>query len=232
MKKLSIIVPAHNEEKYIEETLRRIFLFSTTFEKEIIVVDDGSSDGTMGILEKKRGENGFILLKHEKNLGKGRAVKTGLGAATGDLCIIQDADLEYLPEDIPKLLEAADEEVSAVYGMRSARKWPKFGFHYVLGAKIMTLLVNILYGSRLHDVYTGYKLFNLRKVDMSMLRNLKSEEFEFEAEVTCRILEKRGIIREIPINYAPRDKKEGKHIGWKDAFLGVFTIFRCFLRNR
>lgn len=227
--KLSIIIPAHNEGRYIEEILRRVSNINLNIKKEIVVIDDGSTDATSKILETLKEKYNLKLLRHEKNLGKGRAIRTALGVITGDLVIIQDADLEYPPEDMPKLLAAMNKKVVAVYGSRSARKWPKFGFHYVLGAKILTLMINVLYGAKLTDVYTGYKLFNLDKINVDLLKNLKSEGFEFEAEVTCKILQNKGKIVEVPINYNPRNKEEGKHIGFKDAVLGFFTILKCYI---
>jgi len=226
--KLSIIIPVHNEELSIEEVLSKVSALPIQ-DKEIIVIDDASSDRTGRILIELNKTMDFKLLHHLKNQGKGAALNTGFGYATGDLIIIQDADLEYDPADIPSLLEKMGENTAAVYGNRGIKKWPKRGFHFVLGAKILTTTINILYGSRLKDVYTGYKLFNLKRIGPHFLKNLSSTGFEFEAEVTCKILGLRETIIEIPISYTPRSKAEGKHIGWTDAVRGFYTIILCRL---
>jgi glycosyltransferase involved in cell wall biosynthesis len=226
--KLSIIIPVHNEENYIGEVLERIFALQLFCEKEIVVVNDGSTDNTSKILEKLSEVNNFKLLKHEKNLGKGQAIKTGLGECTGDLIIIQDADLEYNSNDIPLLLNKMSSDISAVYGKRGSKRWPKRGYYYIIGAKILTITINILFGGKLTDTYTGYKLFNVSRIGIDLLKNLKSTGFEFEAEVTCKILAQSGKIVEVPINYIPRSKNEGKHIGLKDVFKGLFIILEYY----
>jgi len=227
--KLSIIIPAYNEEDFIGTLIEKVFSVSFSCDKEVIVVNDCSTDNTQKILEKIKGKYNFKLLKHEKNFGKGKAIKTGLEEVTGNLVIIQDADLEYNPKDIPILLEKTNQDISAVYGNRGTTRWPKRGYHYVIGAKILTQTINLLYGSKLKDAYTGYKLFNLEKVDIDLLKNLKSSGFEFEAEITCKILKNRGKIVEVPINYIPRNKEEGKKIKFKDALLGLLTVIKCKL---
>jgi dolichol-phosphate mannosyltransferase len=224
MNKISIIIPAHNEEKFIEKTLEKVMRTLLPWDTEIIVVNDGSTDETINILEKLSRKYSFRLINHDKNLGKGWAIKTGIKNSSGNYLLIQDADLEYDPKNIPALLSKMDEDISAVYGKRSAKVWPKRGIHYVLGAKLLTFAINALYGSKLEDSYTGYKLFNLEKVSKQMLENLESSGFEFEAEVTCKILKNKGKILEVPITYIPRSREEGKHIGAKDALIGLLTI--------
>jgi len=118
-----------------------------------------------------------------------------------------------------------------VYGKRGSKRWPKRGYHYIIGAKILTVTINILFGGKLTDTYTGYKLFNVNKIGINLLKNLKSTGFEFEAEVTCKILAQNGKIVEVPINYIPRSKNEGKHIGLKDVFKGFHTILLCFFNK-
>jgi glycosyltransferase involved in cell wall biosynthesis len=226
--KLSIIIPAHNEEMFIAETLKRISDLNLPYEKEVLVVDDGSTDQTFEILSKLKG---IRILRHGKNLGKGAAIKTGIQASTGGWIIIQDADLEYNPENIPALLNVMSADTSAVYGKRSSKVWPKRGLHYVLGAKMLTYTINILFEASLSDAYTGYKLFNLKKVPRDLFLNLESSGFEFEAEITCKILSAKGIITEVPISYIPRSKKEGKHITWWDGLKGLWEIFKLRLRN-
>lgn len=225
--RLSIIIPANNEESSIGKILQKVSDLKIP-EKEIIVINDGSTDHTKEILEKLKQTLSFKLAHHDKNLGKGAAIKTGLNEVTGDLVIIQDADLEYEPSDIPLLLEKISDGVAAVYGNRGSKRWPERGLEYILGAKILTLCVNTLYRTNLNDVYTGYKLFNLKQVPLSFLLGLKSSGFEFEGEVTCKILNRRGKIIEVPISFTPRSKAEGKHIRFWDGIIGVFTILRFF----
>lgn len=230
--KLSIIIPVHNEEKSIEKILEKIFSIDFSCEKEVIIINDGSDDNTEKILSQLIKKHDFKLLEHKNNLGKGTAIKTGLKIINSDLVIIQDADLEYDPNDIPILLNNMTNELSAVYGKRGYNKWPQRSFYYVLGAKILTHMINILYDENLTDTYTGYKLFNINKIGIDLLRNLQSTGFEFEAEITCRILANKGKIKEVPISYIPRNKKEGKHIGFKDAFKGFLTILYFYFPKK
>ena len=235
--KVSIIIPAHNEASTVDRVIRSVLEVAMPgWERELIIVDDGSTDGTGKILEiwKKQKDtilNGrfkwcpVIIVEHEENMGKGAAIRTGLSRAAGDFVLIQDADLEYNPNDIPKLLSGIDhsESAIAVYGARGVKRYPERGLHYVFGAWVLTWLVNVLYGSGLTDVYTGYKIFPtqvLKSLD------LQSEGFEFEAEVSCRLLQRGIKILEIPISYTPRNKDQGKHIGWFDAVKGFWTIIR------
>ena len=223
--KLSIIIPVFNEEKFIKEIIERVFGAPIKDEKEIIVINDGSTDNTKNILENLINNYNFKLINHEHNLGKGSAIKTGLSIVTGDLIIIQDADLEYDPKDIPLLLSQMSKNISAVYGKRGLKNWSRL--HYALGAKLLTILINILFHANLHDTYTCYKLFNLNKISLGLLKNLTSSGFEFEAEITCKILKSGGKISETPIHYFPRSKKEGKHIGFKDFIKGFVIIIKC-----
>jgi glycosyltransferase involved in cell wall biosynthesis len=226
--KLSILIPAHNEDRTIEKVLKKVMQVNLgKWEREIIVVDDGSTDKTKAILERFPAgladkKKAVKILYHNKNQGKGAAIRTALLSATGNYVIIQDADLEYDPSDIPKLLSSAKTGVT-VFGNRGVKRYPERGFHFVLGAKILTWTVNLLYGRRLYDLYTGYKLIP-RKV-LSSLR-LQSNGFEFEAEVTCKLIKQGVNIIEIPIKYQPRNKVQGKHIGYKDFFKGFWTILK------
>lgn len=227
--KLSIIIPVHNEDRTIEKVLEKVMQVDLRkWEREIIVVDDGSTDRTKEILEKFRkslSKNRKLLtiLHHPENKGKGAAIKTALKKATGDYVIIQDADSEYNPDDIPRLLSDAKAGI-AVFGNRGVRRYPERGFHFVLGAKILTWIVNLLYRRRLYDLYTGYKLIPA-KVLKSL--DLQSNGFEFEAEVTCKLIKKGVNIVEIPIKYQPRNKEQGKHIGYTDFFKGLLMILKC-----
>ena len=228
---LSILIPAHNEEMFIEETLQRVVAFSLGCEKEIIVINDGSTDNTGEVLRRLKNDFDFKLIEYKNNKGKGSAIKSGLDLVTGDLAIIQDADLEYNPAEIPKLLNAMSADVALVCGQRSSKVWPERGRHYVLGAKALTTFINILYGAKLRDAYTGYKLFNLKNVDINFLKNLESSGFEFEAEVLCKIFKNSGKVVEVPINYKPRSKKEGKKISFMDAVKGAIMTVKTKLKS-
>lgn len=223
--KLSIIIPVYNEARFIAKVLSEVSKLKLNCEKEIIVVNDGSTDNTRPILERLLSEIEFKLFIHHTNLGKGAAIKTGFKAVTGNMALIQDADLEYDPVEIPHLLAAMDNSVWAVYGKRKSRVVPQRGPHYIIGAKIISWTTSLLYWTRISDVYTGYKLFNLDKIERDTFSNLESGGFEFEAEITCRIFNAGGKIIEVPLdNYIPRGRSDGKHIGLKDAIVGFFTI--------
>lgn len=223
MNKLSIIVPVYNEEKTIALVLKKIIEQPTApWKKEIVVIDDGSTDGT----ELKIGqfENQVKYLKSETNQGKGAALRAGIKIATGDAIIIQDADLEYDPADWPKLLDKFDNQ-SAVYGSRNIKPEKNGYSHYVLGVKLLTLLTNLLYKSKLTDIYTCYKLLPASTIKTIPL---KSNGFEIEAEITARLLKGGLIIQEVPISYNPRKFSEGKKIRLKDGASGLWTIFKIW----
>lgn len=222
--KLSIVIPCYNEEKTIAEVLRRvneINLNSVT--KEIIVVNDGSTDSSSQILQGLKEKYNFIFLNHPKNLGKGQAIKTALDSASGDYIIIQDADLEYNPKDYKKLLDyALTNKAEVVYGSRRlSGEYSHFSFY--LGGILLTRLANLLYGIRITDEATGYKLF---KTETLKSIDLNCKGFEFCPEVTAKIAKKKIRIYEMPINYTPRHKKEGKKIKWSDGFLALWTLIK------
>lgn len=223
MKKLSIIIPVFNEAETIQKILRFIAVLPLHWEKEVIVVDDGSTDGTSEILEKLNQEaQSFIYVKHSKNFGKGRAIRTGLQYVTGDAVIIQDADLEYDPFDYQKLLAEFEKGNKVVYGSRNLDTKTERGyFFYFLGGRLITAICNLLYRSHLTDINTGYKLF-----DAALLKNLNLEKdgFEFCEEVTAKILKKGIPIKEVSINYYPRSFQEGKKIKIKDGLKAIETL--------
>lgn len=228
MQKLSIIVPVLNEEKTISRVLEKLYgLVLPGWEKELLIVDDGSTDQTQTVIRDfvvHRQPANFLLLTHKTNQGKGQAVKTALAAATGSYIIIQDADLEYDPNDIPKMLRALDEErADAVFGSRNLMPKRRGYPHYVLGVKILTVLTNLLFGSDLTDVYTCYKLIPAQAMKELAL---KSKGFEFEAEVTTKLLKRKLSIFEIPISYDPRSFADGKKIKWQDGLSGIWTIIK------
>jgi glycosyltransferase involved in cell wall biosynthesis len=225
MKKISIIIPTYNEEKTIEDVLNKVRQVSTLgFEKEIIVIDDGSTDKTEAIVRRFSDIN---FLKHDKNRGKGAAIRTSIDKASGDLLIIQDADLEYNPGNYKDLISAYQEGNRVVYGSRNMNPKRKGYVHYVWGVKFLSKIVSLISGQGITDAYTCYKLFG--KGILESL-SLKSDGFEIEAEITMKILKKGYKIKEIPIDYFPRTFKEGKKINVKDGIVGLYSIFKFWFK--
>lgn len=220
--KLSVVMPVYNEANTLEEIVARVT--AVKLADEIVIVDDGSSDGSAEILNKLGKQGGVRVITHEKNQGKGAAVRTGIQAAQGDLILVQDADLEYDPRDYPKLLEPIDSNMAdAVYGSRflGGSRRPTMYWHMVAN-KMLTFLTNVLYNNILTDMETGYKLF---KRDVIKDIQIKSNSFNFEPEITAKLLKRRTRIFEVPITFNPRDYSEGKKIGIKDAFEAVWALF-------
>lgn len=220
---LSVIIPVYNEAKNIEEILSRVQ--AQQLAHEVIVVDDGSQDGTRDILKKLDGKENINVILQEKNQGKGAAVVAGMKAAKGDVLLIQDADLEYDPRDYPALLRPIEEGIAdVVYGSRflgAAHRVAMF-WHQVAN-KLLTLFTNILYDSILTDMETGYKVFR-REVIQNM--NIRSKRFNFEPEFTAKIIKRKYRIFEVPITFNPRDYSDGKKIKLKDAFEAVWALLR------
>jgi glycosyltransferase involved in cell wall biosynthesis len=220
---LSVIIPVYNEVKNIEEIIKRVQ--ARKLATEIIIVDDGSQDGTRDILKKLDGKKKVRVLLHEKNQGKGAAVVTGIKAATGDILLIQDADLEYDPRDYPALLQPIKEGIAdVVYGSRflgGAHRVTMF-WHQVAN-QLLTFMTNILYDSILTDMETGYKVFRREVIEGMTIR---SKRFNFEPEFTAKILKRKHRIFEVPITFNPRDYADGKKIKLKDAFEAVFALLR------
>jgi len=220
---LSVVIPVYNEEHNIREILRRVQ--ATKLAKEIVVVDDGSQDGTREILKKMDGKGKVRVILHERNKGKGAAVVTGLNAAKGDVLLIQDADLEYDPRDYPALLQPIHEGVAdVVYGSRFLGSPHRVTmFWHLVANKLLTLMTNILYNTILTDMETGYKVFR-RKVIEDM--NLRAKRFDFEPEFTAKALKRNYRIFEVPISFNPRDYSQGKKIKLRDAFEAVWTLLK------
>lgn len=220
---LSVIIPVYNEVKNIEEIIKRVK--ARRLASEIIIVDDGSQDGTRDILKKMDGKGKVRVILHETNQGKGAAVATGMQAATGEVLLIQDADLEYDPRDYPALLKPIQEGLAdVVYGSRflgAARRVTMF-WHQVAN-QLLTFMTNILYDSILTDMETGYKVFRREVIEGMKIR---SKRFNFEPEFTAKILKRKYRIFEVPITFNPRDYAEGKKIGLKDAFEAVWALLR------
>ena len=220
---LSVIIPVYNEVKNIEEILKRVQ--ATKLANEIVVVDDGSQDGTRDILKKLDGKKKVRVILQEKNQGKGAAVVTGMKAAKGDVLLIQDADLEYDPRDYPVLLQPIKEGLAdVVYGSRflgAAHRVAMF-WHQVAN-QLLTLMTNILYNSILTDMETGYKVFKREVIEGLHIR---SKRFNFEPEFTAKILKRNYRIYEVPITFNPRDYSDGKKIKLYDAFEAVWALIR------
>ncbi len=220
---LSVVIPVYNEVKNIEEILKRVNATNLTW--EIIVVDDGSQDGTRDVLKKMDGTTGLRVILHERNQGKGAAVRTGLQAARGDIILIQDADLEYSPHDYPILLEPIkDGTADVVYGSRFLGGPRRVAmFWHMIANKMLTFMTNILYDTILSDMETGYKVFRREVVDGMKLH---ANRFDFEPEFTAKILKRHYRIYEVPISFNPRDYSQGKKIKLKDAFEAVWTLLK------
>jgi len=220
---VSVIIPVFNEIKTIDEILKRVQ--DQNLAKEILLVDDGSTDGTRKYLKEIDGSGLIKVILHEKNLGKGAAVRTGMEHAKGDILLIQDADLEYDPRDYETLLKPLEEGLAdVVFGSRflgGPRRTAMF-WHMVAN-KLLTLMTNILYNTILSDMETGYKVFK-REVIKDM--PLHAKRFEFEPEFTAKILKRGFRIFEVPITFNPRDYDEGKKIGLKDAFEAVWALVK------
>jgi glycosyltransferase involved in cell wall biosynthesis len=225
---LSVVIPVYNEEKTIEEMISRVEEVKG-IDKEIIIIDDASTDGTVEILKKLQKEKpGLKIYFKEKNRGKGHTLKIGFGHTTGDYVIIQDADDEYDPKDIKKLLRVLEEDnVDVVYGSRFSGSYEDMSNLHYFGNKLLTLITNVLFGVMLTDMETCYKL-----MPGSFVRNLdiKSDRFDFEPEITAKILKAGLRIKEVPINYRGRSFSEGKKITWKDGLVALYTLikFRFF----
>jgi glycosyltransferase involved in cell wall biosynthesis len=229
MPKYSIIIPVYNEEKSVLQLLERVISQSNkNWEREVIVVDDGSTDGSLVEIERIKKYYNLKLIQHAKNLGKGAAVKSALREVTGDFVLIQDADLEYDPKDYPVLLKEAEKGADVVYGSRNLGSQERGYFLYYLGGRLISALFNFLYGTNLTDINTGYKLIK-RGLLCDML--LRSNGFEFCEEVTARLIKSGNQIKEIPISYKPRPFHEGKKIRWHDGVKGIWTVIKYRMFN-
>lgn len=225
MNKVSIIVPVFNEIKTLDTILEKIE--NAPFcglEKEIILIDDMSTDGTREHL--KDFENKYKVFYHDKNQGKGAAIRTGMAHITGDIMVIQDADLEYDPVDYQDLIKLiVEDKADVVYGSRltGAKPSRSFMFTHLLGNKLLTLTTNILYGATLTDMETCYKAFRASFLDGI---EIKSDRFDFEPEITAKMLKKKARLYELPISYYGREYAEGKKITWKDGIHAIIALIK------
>lgn len=220
---ISVIIPVYNEVKTIQEIVRRVQAVGLV--SEILIVDDGSTDGTRDLLEDLSADDMIRVILHERNQGKGAAVRTGIQAAKGDIMLIQDADLEYDPRDYPALLKPLEEDIAdVVYGSRflGGPRRPIL-FWNMVANKILTLMTNILYNNILTDMETGYKVFRREVVENL---ELKSNRFNFEPEFTAKLLKRKVRVYEVPISFNPREYHEGKKIGIMDAFEAVWALIK------
>jgi len=220
---LSVIVPVFNERSTVAEIIRRIRAADIKVDLEVIVVDDGSSDGTDKVLAAM-GDSTIRVIDHASNRGKGAAIRTGLATARGDLVLIQDADLEYDPADWPRLLDPILRgKAQVVYGSRfTGERKNMLPLHWI-GNRFLSLVTNLLYSSTLSDMETCYKLFDRRVLEGI---TIQSDRFDFEPEITAKVLRRGYRIYEVPISYAGREPDEGKKITWRDGFGALKALVR------
>jgi glycosyltransferase involved in cell wall biosynthesis len=222
-RKLSVIVPVYNERNTVVEILRRMRAVDLPLDREFVIVDDGSTDGTRAVLTQL-GDSTVKVVTHPRNRGKGAAIRTALEHVTGDLVLVQDADLEYDPDDWSKLLAPVLKgRAVVVYGSRFTGEHRNMLFLHWAGNRALSLVTNLLYNTTLSDMETCYKLFDRKVLDRI---TLKSEKFDFEPEVTAKVLRQGVRIYEVPISYAGREFEEGKKITWRDGFAALTALVK------
>jgi glycosyltransferase involved in cell wall biosynthesis len=219
---LSVVMPVYNERETVEEIIRRVL--AVPVRMELIVVDDGSKDGTREILAELQRELGFSLVLQERNQGKGAALRRGFQEVKGDLVVIQDADLEYSPEEYPELIELICQgRADVVYGSRFLGRHRVFMFSHYLGNRVLTLLTNILYNTMLTDMETCYKVM---RSEIVKGMNLQSNGFGIEPEMTAKIFKARHRVYEVPITYDGRGYEQGKKITWRDGVVALWVLLK------
>lgn len=224
---ISVIIPVYNERNTIAEVLRRVQ--EQPYDKELIVVDDCSTDGTRELLQQTEWPDNVRVFYHPRNMGKGAGIRTGAQHVQGDIIIIQDADLEYNPTDFAVVLRPIlDDVADVVYGSRFLGTHRAFMLHHFVGNKLLTYLTNLLYNNMLTDMETGYKAFRA-----SVLKGvtIRSNRFDFEPEITAKVLKHGYRIYEVPIYYAGRDYAEGKKITWRDGISALWALIRFRFTN-
>ncbi|MEM2135602.1 MAG: glycosyltransferase family 2 protein [Candidatus Freyarchaeota archaeon] len=218
--KITVLIPCYNEENNILEVIDLVKKVDLGYPKEIIVIDDGSEDSSV---DKIKTQTGIKLLQHKKNLGKGKAIQTGLSHATGDIIVIQDADLEYFPNDIPRLLEPLIKgQADAVYGSRFLGVADGMSFSHNFGNRLLSWVTRLLFKNSITDIMTGYKVFFKKALDGI---SLQCKGFELEPEITVKLLKKGKRIVEVPISYSYRRKGKAK-IGWKDGVICLWWLIK------
>jgi glycosyltransferase involved in cell wall biosynthesis len=230
LRKLSIDVPVYNERNTLVEIVRRIRAVQLPdgVDQEIIIVDDGSSDGTRDVLNQLRDSTVRVVL-HDRNRGKGAALRTGFGHATGEYVLVQDADLEYDPNDWPKLVAPVlAGKARVVYGSRFTGERRNMLLHHWIGNRFLSLMTNVLYNTTLSDMETCYKLIDRTLLDDM---HLQADKFDIEPEITAKILKRKVRIYEVPISYSGREYEEGKKITWKDGFAALWTLVKFRFRD-
>jgi glycosyltransferase involved in cell wall biosynthesis len=226
--KLSVIIPVYNEESTIGEVIDKVRAVELPVEREIIVVDDGSTDHTADILAKRQHDVTFVHFSRI-NFGKGAAIRIGLTYVTGDVVIIQDADLELDPNEYKLLLSPIIAgEANVVYGSRFLKANPAISRRTIVANRFLTWLTNVLYGSQLTDMETAYKAF---RAEIVTGIDLHCHRFEFEPEVTGKLLRAGYKIMEVPISYNPRTEAEGKKINWRDGVTAIVTLLKYRLQK-
>lgn len=224
---VSVVIPVYNEERTIGEIIRRVQAVPVA--TQIIVVDDGSTDGTVSVLSALAENGAIVLVTHPDNRGKGAAVQSGLSRVSGDVVIVQDADLEYDPADYPLLLDPIERGVAnVVYGSRFLGPHRAMYFWHAVGNKLLTLVCNVLFDTTLTDMETGYKVL---RTEIATSISLRSSRWGFDPEMTAKILKGGNRIYEVPISYAGREFHEGKKITWKDGLVVLFTLIRYRFAN-
>jgi glycosyltransferase involved in cell wall biosynthesis len=219
---VSVVMPAFNERQTIEEIVRRVL--AVPLRIQLIVVDDGSSDGTRDVLESLQRELGFVLVLQRANGGKGAALRAGFAKVTGDIVIVQDADLEYSPEEYPSLIELiCAGRADVVYGSRFLGRHRVFLFTHYLGNKLLTLMTNVLYNTILTDMETCFKVM---RVEVLRSFALESNGFGIEPEITAKIFKRGYRVYEIPITYDGRSYSEGKKITWRDGLVALWVLMK------
>ena len=219
---LTVVMPVYNELATVEEVVRRVL--ALPIRVQLVVVDDCSTDGTGDLLGRLRDELGFTLVRQPKNQGKGAALRTGFTRVSGDLVVIQDADLEYSPEELPGLIELICEgRADVVYGSRFLGRHRVFLFTHYLGNRLLTTLTNVLYNTMLTDMETCYKVM---RAEVLRSMTLQSNGFGIEPELTAKIFKRHLRVYEVPISYDGRGYDEGKKIGWRDGVVAVWVLLK------
>lgn len=227
---LSVLMPVYNERSTVERAIREVLEAELPVDIELIVVDDGSTDGTRELLELSDWPHEVTLLFHERNQGKGAAVRTALRAASGDISAVFDADLEYDPADLAVLLPPLlDGRANAVFGVRAFDGYTSHSFLYVLGNKVVTLTANLLFNVYLRDIMSCHKMI---RTDVFRSLPLRASGFDIEPEVTARLLQRGERIFELPIQYRARTSEEGKKLTAADGLRVIRTLLRCRLAGR